>query len=104
MMLLLVPLKIRACLAQDFAKSFDLGFVKRFVALTWKEIVLSSLFVLVASVVLTLLGMLVFCVGMYFAMVLIYFSWTHLNKQLYQLYLSRGGEPVPLSPKLVEPR
>jgi hypothetical protein len=23
-----------------------------------------------------------------------------MNKQLYALYLSRGGEPVPLSPKL----
>ena len=102
MMLVLVPLKIRASLTQDFAASFDMAFVKRFVALTWKEMVVSSLFILGASVVLTLLGMLVLCVGMYFAMVLIYFSWTHLNKQLYTLYVSRGGEPVPLSPKLVE--
>ena len=30
----------------------------------------------------------------------IYFCWVHLHKQLYRLYLSRGGEPVPLSPKL----
>lgn len=100
MMLVLVPLKIRACLTQDFAKSFDVAFVKRFVALTWKELVLSSLFIVAASIVLPLLGALVFCVGVYFAAVLIYFSWTHLNKQLYQLYLSRGGEPVPISPKL----
>jgi hypothetical protein len=102
LMLLLVPLKIRACLTQDFAQSFDFGFVKRFLALTWKEIVLSSFFVVAASFVLTFLGMLVFCVGVYFAGVVIYFSWTHLNKQLYTLYLSRGGEPVPLSPKLTD--
>ena len=100
MMVLLVPLKIRATLTQDFAKSFDVGFVKRFLALTWKETVLSSLFVVVTGMILPLLGIVVFCVGMYFAMVLNYFSWTHLNKQLYILYLSRGGEPVPLSPKL----
>jgi len=100
LMLVLVPLKIRASLTQDFAKSFDFGFVKRFIALTWKEMVLSSLFVMAASVVLVPLGMIVFCVGAYFATVLIYFSWTHLHKQLYALYLSRGGEPVPLSPKL----
>jgi hypothetical protein len=99
-MLVLVPLKIRASLTQDFAKSFDFGFVKRFVALTWKEMVLSSLFVMAASIVLVPLGMIVFCVGSYFALVLVYFSWTHLHKQLYALYLSRGGEPVPLSPKL----
>lgn len=103
MMLVLVPLKIRASLTQDFAKSFDVGFVKQFLALTWKEIVLSSLFVMITGVLFVCLGMIVLCVGMYFALVLVYFSWTHLNKQLYTLYLSRGGEPVPLSPKLNDP-
>ena len=102
LMLVLTPLKIRASLTQDFATSFDFNFIKRFVALTWKEIVLSSLFVIAASVVLGCLGFIVFCVGVYFASVLTYFSWTHLHKQLYVLYLSRGGEPVPLSPKLSE--
>jgi len=100
LMMVLVPLKIRASLTQDFVRSFDVAFVKRFLALTWKEIVLSSLFVMFASIVLVCLGMVVFCVGMYFASVVIYFCWTHLHKQLYQLYLNRGGEPVPLSPKL----
>jgi len=100
LMLVLVPLKIRASLTQDFAKSFDFGFVKRFVALTWKEMMLSSLFVMATGLLFLCLGMIVFCVGIYFATVLTYFSWTHMHKQLYTLYLSRGGEPVPLSPKL----
>ena len=100
MMLVLVPLKIRASLAQDFVKAFDVGFVKRFLTLTWKEIVLSSLFLMITGTLFVCLGMVVFCVGMYFAIVLVYFSWTHLHKQLYTLYLSRGGEPVPFSPKL----
>ena len=102
MMLVLVPLKIRASLTQDFAKSFDLGFLKRFVALTWKEMVLSSLFVVATGALFICLGLILFCVGAYFATVLTYFSWTHLHKQLYALYLSRGGEPIPMSPKLVE--
>jgi hypothetical protein len=100
LLLVLAPLKIRASLTQDFAKSFDVSFVKRFVALTWKELMLSSLFVMATGLLFLGLGMIVFCVGMYFATVLNYFSWTHLHKQLYTLYLSRGGEPVPLSPKL----
>lgn len=100
LMLVLVPLKIRASLVQDFAKSFDFGFVKRFLALTWKEMVLSSLFVMATGLLFLCLGMVVFCIGVYFATVLTYFSWTHLHKQLYALYLSRGGEPVPMSPKL----
>jgi Protein of unknown function (DUF4013) len=100
MMLVLVPLTIRASLTQDFVKSFDVGFVKRFLALTWMQIVLSSLFVMIMGTLFVCLGMIVFCVGIYFAIVLVYFSWIHLQKQLYMLYLSRGGEPVPLSPKL----
>ena len=98
--LLIAPFKVRASLTQDFAKSFDLSFAKRFIALTWKETMLSWIFVMLASIGLAFLGMLVFCIGMYFAFVPVYFCWTHLSKQLYTLYLSRGGEPVPPSPKL----
>jgi hypothetical protein len=102
MLLILVPLKIRAALTQDFAKAFDLRFVKRFIALTWLEMVLSSLFIVIVGTLLVCLGAIVFCVGAYFATVVVYFSWMHLYKQLYQLYLGRGGEPVPVSPKLSE--
>ena len=100
MMFVMTPLTLRASITQDFAQSFNFAFVKRFVALTWREILLSSLFQLIASMVLAGGGALVFCVGMYFALVPVYFCWLHLHKQLYRLYLSRGGEPVPLSPKL----
>jgi hypothetical protein len=66
----------------------------------WLEMVLTSIFLTVASAVLVCLGILAFCVGIYLVMVLIYFAWAHLQKQLYALYLQRGGEPAPLSPKL----
>ncbi|MDP9099480.1 MAG: DUF4013 domain-containing protein [Verrucomicrobiota bacterium] len=100
MMFVLTPLILRASITQDFAQSFNFAFVKRFVSLVWKEILISSLFLVVGGAVLVGLGALALCIGMYFALVLVYFSWVHLQKQLYQLYLSRGGEPVPLSPKL----
>lgn len=97
---LLTPLVLRASITQDFGQSFNFPFVKRFVSLVWKEILLSSLFQIVASMALLCLGALAVCVGMYFALVPAYFCWMHLQKQLYRLYLSRGGEPVPPSPKL----
>jgi Protein of unknown function (DUF4013) len=100
MMFVLTPLKLRASIVQDFAKSFDFGFIKKFVATMWMEIALGSLFLMVASVVLVCLGLLAFCIGIYLVMVPIYFAWAHLLKQLYALYLQRGGEPIPLSPKL----
>lgn len=94
------PLMLRASITQDFGQSFNFAFVKRFVSLMWKEILLSSLFQIVAGMVLVCVGALALCVGMYFALVPVYFCWMHLQKQLYRLYLSRGGEPVPMSPKL----
>jgi Protein of unknown function (DUF4013) len=97
---ILTPLTLRATIIQEFGPSFNFGFVKKFVALTWKEIALSSLFLVAASLALAGAGAIVFCVGMYFATVPIFYCWVHLHKQLYALYLSRGGEPVPLSPKL----
>lgn len=100
MMFVLTPLTLRASMTQDFAQSFNFAWVKKFSAMMWKEILLSALFLVAASVLLMCVGALVLCVGVYFATVPVYFCWMHLNKQLYRLYLSRGGEPVPLSPKL----
>jgi len=97
---LLTPLVLRASITQDFGQAFNFPFVKRFVSLVWKEILLSSLFQIVVSMALVGLGALALCVGMYFALVPVYFCWMHLQKQLYRLYLSRGGEPVPASPKM----
>jgi hypothetical protein len=99
-MFVLTPLTLKASITQDFASAFDFTFAKRLVSLTWKEMAIGSLFLALSSVMLVCVGMLVFCVGMYFAVVVVYFSWMHFHKQLYRLYLSRGGEPVPLSPKL----
>lgn len=100
LMLVLTPLTLRASITQDFAQSFNFAFVKRFITLMWKEIILSSLFLMAASIILVCVGALALCIGMYFATVPVYFCWVHLHKQLYALYLSRGGEVIPLSPKL----
>jgi hypothetical protein len=100
MLFVITPLTLRATLTQDFAQSFNLPFVKRFASLMWKEILLAALFQVVASAVLGAVGFLALCIGICFATVIMYFCWMHLHKQLYRLYLSRGGEPIPVSPKL----
>jgi len=99
-LLVIKPLKIRSVLAQDFAKSFDVPFVKLFIAKVWKEGLLSALFIMVVSMVLMPLGMLALCIGMYFAMAIVFYATEHLDKQLYDLYLTRGGTPVEVSPLL----
>lgn len=101
MALLVKPLMLRALLLQDLGAAFNLTFIKRFIALTWLEQVLCSLFLLIAGLCLMLIGMLAFCIGVYFMAGWLIFSTYHLDRQLYDLYLARGGEPLPVSPKLL---
>ena len=97
---IITPLILRATLVQEFAASFDFQFVKRFIALMWQEMVVAMAFMFGLMICLMLAGMLLCFVGIYFTVPISVFSWHHLQKQLYQTYLARGGEPVPLSPKL----
>ena len=102
MLVVIVPLTLRAGLMQAFVPAFDVNFMKRFLTLTWKEVVLSTLFVTAATFLLQFAGMLAFCVGMYAVPVIMAFARMHLDKQLYAHYLARGGEPIPISPKLLD--
>jgi hypothetical protein len=100
MVFLMKPIMLKATLTQDFAKAFDFAFIKRFVSLTWIELIVSTLFLGVVSFALMLCGMIAFCVGILLVPGVIYFAMAHMDRQLYNLYLSRGGEPIELSPKL----
>ncbi len=100
MMLVSKPLMIRAALTQDFASSFNWAFIKSFVSKTWLEQLVGMVFILVAMVVLMVLGMVACFIGIYFTMSIMFFAQWHLDRQLYDLYLARGGEPVPVSPKI----
>lgn len=100
--LLLKPLMLRAALLQDFGKAFDFAWVLDFLKRTWLECVLATLFLWVASIALSLLGLLALCVGIYFISGPIFFAMVHLDRQLYLLFVQRGGEALTLSPKLRE--
>lgn len=100
MQLVMRTMQLRAAITQDFAAAFQFGFIKRFIALTWKEQILATFFLMFAGLALMLAGAVVVCVGMYLAMPVIFFAMWHLDHQLYELYLQRGGEPIPVSPKL----
>lgn len=99
-MLVVKPLMIRAAMTQDFAAAFNFKFMREFTRHTWLQQIAGALFLMVAGLVLMMAGMLVFCVGMYAAISLTMFTMWHLDRQLYDLYLARGGEPVPVSPKI----
>lgn len=100
MVLISKPMMLRATLEQGFGAAFNFSFIRRFIALTWKEQLIALVFLIMVSFMLATVGMLVFCVGIYFVASLITFMTYHLDRQLYELYLERGGEPVPVSAKL----
>ncbi|MDX1943812.1 MAG: DUF4013 domain-containing protein [Pirellulaceae bacterium] len=98
MMVILTPVYLRAGLTQDFAGTFKFRWWGDFLRRVWLETLLVNLFSLLASGVLITLGCAVLCVGVLFTGAIASLMAAHLNWQLYELYLARGGEPIPLKP------
>jgi len=71
-------------------------FVRSFLSLVWKEWALSIVFFLFTAPFVMLAGLLLFCIGIYPAAVVMTFAQFHMQYQLYELYLQRGGTPIPL--------
>lgn len=98
-MILLCPLMLRLGLSQNLAVGFNLKWCGDFLRRMWVEIVLSTLFVLMTATVLTSLGCVFVLIGSYVAWAWATMANAHLSWQIYEIYLARGGEPVPLKPK-----
>lgn len=91
-----IPIYLRAGLQQEFAPAFSLDYIKEFFKLVWKETLLSSLFLIGTGIALELLGFAACCIGLYPAIAIMIFAQLHIEYQLYELYLQRGGTEIPL--------
>ena len=96
--LAMFPMLLRAGLSQDFGQAFKFAWIKDFLAKMWVELLLTILFLMATGTLVAMLGMLACCIGLIPAAVIIMMASAHLVGQLYMLYLSRGGEPIPLKP------
>lgn len=96
----MIPLSLRASITQDFGKSFDFGFIRSFLSRVWPEILVVMLFVAGLYLVAMVLTVITCYIGGIFTFPILIYAWHHLQKQLYQLHLSRGGEEIPASPGL----
>jgi hypothetical protein len=94
---LTAPILLRAGLTQDFRQVFRFDWIMGYLRRMWVEETLSTLF-LMAAFVLTPLGCLAFGFGFVVAQVVVWIAASHLQWQLYEIYLERGGEPIPLHP------
>jgi hypothetical protein len=96
--LVLTPLMLRAGLAQDFVKAFDFKWIVDFNRRVWLDLVLIMLFITCTAAPLALLGEAMCIVGLFPMMTIIQLMAVNLSWQLYNLYLARGGTPIPLKP------
>jgi hypothetical protein len=92
--ILTMPLYLRAGLSADFASAFSMEFFRDFMKRVGKETVLAELFLMATGTVLSIVGILLCYVGIFPAIALMLYGRHHLEYQLYELYLERGGVPV----------
>lgn len=96
--LFITPMVLRAGLQGDFGAAFNFGWALDFIKKTWLEMILANLFIQLTGMLLTFIGLLVLCVGIYPANALVFMAQAYMFYQLYLLYLSRGGTPIPIKP------
>jgi len=99
----MVPLYLRAGLAQDFGQAFNLRWIKDFLAKVGVQTLLFTLFLMVTGAILGIIGYAACFIGLLPVIFLLAGPVVaHAHYQLYRLYLARGGEPIPLKPLLSE--
>jgi len=99
------PFYLRAARLQDFAAAFKFDYAKKFISSVSQEILMAALTMFVSMVGMSVLSMIpcVSCLALIlypFVIAFWVFVYFHLINQLYKLFLTRGGEAIPLSPKL----
>src|SRR5262249_45965754 len=97
-----VPVCLRAGFMQDFGAAFNVSWAIDFIKRTWVEMLLAMLFFLVTAPFVALAGLILCCVGIYPASALTTLAHYHVWFQLYDLFLQRGGEPIPLKVQPLE--
>jgi hypothetical protein len=90
------PFFIRAGLAQDFKEAFNFRWAMDFMKKVWLELVLFELFFAVTGLPLVFFGYSCCVVGVFAVLAIVFLSSASMYAQLYDLYLARGGEPIPL--------
>jgi Protein of unknown function (DUF4013) len=91
----IVPPMLHAGLSQSFDPAGWLRFTREFLGRVGGEFVVAMLFLIGTSLLAVFVGLLACFVGVYLTGTAVHFAHQHLLTQLYELYLERGGTPVP---------
>jgi hypothetical protein len=97
--MLVTSVLIRAELTEDIGQALDFRKIWAYVRATWKDVLISQLVFIPFAFATVLGGMLLLFVGIYAAIIVIMVASLHLRWQVYERYLSRGGEAIPIQTK-----
>jgi hypothetical protein len=93
---LLMPLCLRAGVSRSLDLGGSFGFARDFFGRVGLQALLVYLFLMVTGSAVLFLGIILCCVGMLPAFAILTLAQMQLASQLYQVYLARGGEPIPV--------
>ena len=94
----------RAYMTENFGQAFDIKRVLAYAKRTWKYVLLAYLVYLPVSILGALVGMMALYFGIFFVSFILNLAWIYMAWQIYEVYLSEGGEPIPIrSPRQVLP-
>lgn len=96
MIFVVFPCSLRAGLAQDLGQGFNFQWSMDFGKRMAGQMILAGLFAILISLVANFAGTITCFVGLIVTIPLAQLMVTDLGAQLYDIYLTRGGEPVPL--------
>ena len=100
--LFLFPVLIRSGLTMDFKSGFSWTFIRGFIRRVGLSLMGYYLLLVLVSIPFMLLGYLALFVGVYVVAAWLQVAMYHLVFQHYDLYLERGGEPIPVHPEVTK--
>lgn len=86
----------RTEVSDDMQQGMKFKEVIAFAKLSWGDILKVQLLTAVINYFIVMIGMLLFCVGMFPAVVITMLAGAHLRAQVYKKHLEKGGVAVPL--------
>lgn len=97
--MLVTSILIRAELTEDIGQALNFQKIWAYVRATWKDVLVIQLVFIPFAFAAVLGGMILLFVGIYAAIIVIMVASLHLRWQVYERYLSRGGEEIPVQTK-----
>lgn len=90
------PLCLRAGLANNLSEGFKIQWAIDVAKLMWPQMLLAMVFCFVIVLLAEIVGLLMCFIGIFLTISWAQLAFADLGAQLYDIYLERGGQPVPM--------